>query len=51
MWKASSKYFESVSDAERYIGSRHISDVLKGKRSHAKGWTFRYALEVMPNEN
>lgn len=39
--------FESVADAERYIGSRHISDVLKGKRSHAKGWTFRYE-EVMP---
>lgn len=36
------KRFESVSDAERYIGSRHITDVLKGKRSHAKGWTFRY---------
>lgn len=40
--------FESVADAERYIGSRHISDVLKGKRSHAKGWTFRYE-EVMPH--
>lgn len=36
------KRFESVADAERYIGSRHITDVLKGKRSHAKGWTFRY---------
>jgi hypothetical protein len=32
--------FESVSEAERYVGSRHISDVLKGKRSQAKGWTF-----------
>jgi hypothetical protein len=36
------KRFESVSDAERYVDSRHISDVLKGKRSHVKGWTFRY---------
>jgi hypothetical protein len=37
------KRFESVSEAERYLDSRHISDVLKGKRSHVKGWTFRYA--------
>ena len=22
--------------------SRHISDVLKGKRSHVKGWSFVY---------
>lgn len=34
--------FESVADAERYIGSRHVTDVLKGKRSHVKGWTFQY---------
>ncbi len=39
--------FESVSEAERYFDSRHISDVLKGKRTHVKGWTFRYE-EVMP---
>lgn len=38
-----SKYFGSVSEAEREIGSRHIVDVLKGKRNHVKGWTFRYA--------
>lgn len=44
------KRFESVSEAEIYIGSRHVSDVLKGKRSHAKGWTFRYE-EVMPNDD
>lgn len=44
-----SRYFESVSDAERYIGSRHIVDVIKGKRSHAKGWSFRYAEGVMPS--
>ena len=36
------KRFESVSEAERFLDSRHISDVLKGKRSHVKGWTFRY---------
>lgn len=37
------KRFGSVSEAERFVDSRHISDVLKGKRSHVKGWTFRYA--------
>ena len=42
------KHFRSVSEAEQYIGSRHVSDVLKGKRSMAKGWTFRYE-EVKPN--
>lgn len=45
-----SRRFESVSEAERYIGSRHITDVLKGKRSHVKGWTFKYE-EVMPSED
>lgn len=44
-----SKYFESISEAERTIGSRHIVDVLKGKRNHVKGWIFRYAKEVMPS--
>lgn len=34
--------FASVSEAEREIGSRHITHVLKGKRSHTKGWTFWY---------
>jgi hypothetical protein len=43
-----SKYFGSVSEAERFFDSRHVSDVLKGKRSHVKGWRFRYAEEVMP---
>lgn len=43
------KYFGSISEAEREIGSRHICDVLKGKRSHVKGWTFQYAGEVMPD--
>lgn len=40
--EAYTKRFESVSEAERYIGSRHIVDVLKGKRNHVKGWTFAY---------
>lgn len=34
--------FSSVSEAERIIGSRHITDVLKGKRKQAKGYTFAY---------
>lgn len=37
------KDFDSISEAEQYLNSRHISDVLKGKRSHVKGWTFIYA--------
>lgn len=48
---AGSRYFKSISEAERIIGSRHIVDVLKGRRTHVKGWTFRYAEEVMPNGN
>ena len=47
--EAYSKYFESISEAERYLNSRHISDVLKGKRNHVKGWTFVYAEEVVLN--
>lgn len=39
---STSRRFESVSEAERFLGSRHVTDVLKGKRSHVKGWTFRY---------
>lgn len=38
-----SRYYKSVSEAERIIGTKHISAVLKGKRTHAKGWRFRYA--------
>lgn len=38
-------YFDSVSDAERYFNSRHISDVLKGKRDHVAG--HRFYREVM----
>lgn len=37
-----SKYFPTISEAEREIGSRHITDVLKGKRKSCKGYTFRY---------
>ena len=39
--------FESVSSAERYFNSRHIVDVLKGRRSRCKGWQFRYGSEVV----
>lgn len=39
----STQYFDSVSSAERAFDSRHICAVLKGKRSHVKGWTFQYA--------
>ena len=34
--------FSSVADAERALGSRHITDVLKGKRQQAKGYRFAY---------
>lgn len=34
--------FPSVSDAERYFKSRHVTAVLKGHRPHVKGWTFAY---------
>lgn len=39
--------FESVSSAERYFNSRHIVDVLKGRRTKCKGWHFRYQSEVI----
>lgn len=35
--------FDSVAEAERFFNSRHISDVLKGKRKHVKGYSFEYA--------
>lgn len=34
--------FISISKAELYFSSRHISDVLKGKRNMVKGYTFKY---------
>lgn len=43
------RYYGSINEAEREIGSRHITDVLKGKRKQVKGWSFEYAGEVMPN--
>ena len=35
-------HFESIGSAERALGTRHITDVLKGKRKQAKGYTFAY---------
>lgn len=37
------RYYSSISEAERDIGSRHITDVLKRKRTNVKGWCFSYA--------
>lgn len=34
--------FKTISEAEREFDSRHIIDVLKGRRHHVKGWTFEY---------
>ena len=36
-------HFDSIGDAERQIGTRHIVDVIKGKRKQAKGYEFEYA--------
>lgn len=36
------KVFGSISEAEHFVGSRHITDVLKGKRNKASGWKFEY---------
>ena len=44
------KRFESIREAERFVGSTHVVDVLKGRRSHVKGWTFRYE-EVSQSED
>lgn len=45
--------FDSIAEAERFTGSRHITDVLKGKRTKAKGYTFAYkeggGLDVRSN--
>lgn len=35
-------YFESISEAERYFNSRHICDVLKGKRHSVQGYIMQY---------
>lgn len=34
--------FTSISEAERLLNTRHITDVLKGKRNQTKGWFFWY---------
>ena len=43
--------FESISQAEVVLDTRHIVDVLKGKRASAKGYTFAYREEVMPDDH
>lgn len=40
--------FNSVAEAERFLNSKHVSDVLKGRRKHVKGYSFTYESEVMP---
>ena len=37
--------FDSVSSAERYFNTRHVVDVIKGKRNHAQGQIFKYAQQ------
>lgn len=37
------RYFKSMREAEREIGTRHINQVIRGLRRQAKGYTFRYA--------
>lgn len=44
-------HFESVSEAERWFGSRHITAVLKGRRKHVNGWTFAYDDDVAGEVN
>lgn len=41
--------FDSILSAGKAIGTSHIPQVLQGLRYEAKGYTFRYAKEVMPN--
>lgn len=36
------KEYNSIGEAERDLGTKHITDVLKGKRTHAKGYEFFY---------
>ena len=37
------KHYDSIAEAERELKTRHITSVLKGKRSKAAGHTFSYA--------
>lgn len=39
--------FNCIADAEKYIGSGNITSVLKGRRTHAKGWTFEYEKKIL----
>lgn len=39
--------FESITAAEKYFNSRHISDVLWNKRKSVKGYSFLYKKEVI----
>ena len=36
-------YFDSIHQAERILGTKHITAVLNGKRNHALGWKFAFA--------
>lgn len=37
------RYFDSISKAEVFFGTRHINQVLSGKRKQTKGQSFSYA--------
>lgn len=39
--------FDSISEAERALNTRHIVDVIKKKRTQAKGYTFSYKKVVI----
>ena len=41
--------FESILAAKKALGTCHIQEVLRGLRYEAKGYTFRFAKEVMPD--
>ena len=43
--------FDSILAAKKALGTCHIQEVLRGLRYEAKGYTFRYAKEVMPDAN
>ena len=42
-------FFDSILAAKKALGTCHIQEVLRGLRYEAKGYTFRYAKEVMPD--
>ena len=43
--------FDSILAAKKALGTCHIQEVLRGLRYEAKGYSFRYAKEVMPDAN